>query len=79
MEEKILEIIIEATGEEGLRTNKDIDLLENEIFDSLGFINLIEMLEEEFDIEIQPTQERPDTWRSVDSIVSLVKRYANGK
>jgi len=35
-----------------LKENRDIDLLENEILDSLAFIEFITSLEEEFDIEI---------------------------
>lgn len=78
MEDKVLEIVVQVCDTEQIRENKDIDLLENDLIDSLAFITLIERLEEEFDIEIQPTQERPDTWRTVDSIVDLVKRYKNG-
>ena len=72
MEEKIVEIIVNLTGFNELKQNKDIDLLENEIFDSLAFIELITALEEEFNIEIQPTQVTPDTWRSVEKIAELV-------
>ena len=73
MEEKIIEIIENLTNYKELRENKDIDLLENEILDSLAFIELITSLEEEFDIEIQPTQVNPDTWRNVSKITELVK------
>ncbi len=77
MEEKIIEIIEELTGYTNLRENKDIDLLENEILDSLAFIELMSKLEEEFNIEIQPTQVAPDTWRSVSKIAELVKSLQN--
>lgn len=73
MEEKIIEIIENLTGYKELKENRDIDLLENEILDSLAFVELITSLEEEFDIEIQPTQVEPNTWRSVKKIVVLVK------
>ena len=73
MEEKIIEIIEELTGYKNLRENKEIDLLENEILDSLAFIELISSLENEFNIEIQPTQVKPETWRSVEKITELVK------
>ena len=74
MENKIIDIIIEACGDESIRDNiEEIDLLENDIIDSLGFITLISKLEEEFNIEIQPTQINPDTWRKASSIIELVK------
>lgn len=73
MEEEIVELIVKWTGYEKLRENKDVDLLEEDILDSLAFIEIITELEEEFDIEIQPTQVPQDTWRSVDNIVKMVK------
>lgn len=75
MEDKIINIIAEICENETIKDNLDIDLIENEILDSLAFINLISRLEEEFDIEIQPTQIKPDTWRSINSIIELVKSY----
>ncbi|OKZ65635.1 MAG: hypothetical protein BHW02_03820 [Clostridium sp. 28_12] len=74
MEEKIIEIIENLTGYDKLKENVDIDLLENEILDSLAFIELMTTLEEEFNIEIQPTQVDPNTWRSVKKIVELVEK-----
>ncbi len=73
MEEKIIKIIENLTEFKDLKENKDIDLLENEILDSLAFIELITSLEEEFNIEIQPTQVDPNTWRSVEKIAKLVE------
>ena len=48
MEDRIIEIIERITEYKDLKINKDIDLLENEILDSLAFIELIEMLNEEY-------------------------------
>ena len=75
MEDKIIDIIIEVCEDETLRDNiQEIDLLENDVLDSLAFINLMSRLEEEFNIELQPTQINPDTWRKVSSIAELVKK-----
>lgn len=74
MEEKIIEIIENLTGYDKLKENVDIDLLENEILDSLAFIELMTTLEEEFNIEIQHTQVDPNTWRSVKKIAELVEK-----
>jgi D-alanine--poly(phosphoribitol) ligase subunit 2 len=73
MKEKIIDIIIRLTQYEQLRNNSEIDLIEEDILDSLAFIELITELEEEFEIEIQPTQIPSNTWRSVDNIVEMVK------
>ena len=74
MEERIREIIIKLTGVNELKENIDIDLIENEILDSLAFIELITTLEETFNIEIQPTQVDPNTWRSVKKISELCSK-----
>ena len=76
MEDKVINIIAEICENETIKDNLDIDLIENEILDSFAFITLISRLEEEFDIEIQPTQVKPDTWRSINSIIELVKSYS---
>lgn len=73
MKEKIIEIIIRLTEYEELRNNPDVNLIEEDILDSLAFIELIEELENEFDIEIQPTQVSNDTWEYVDNIVTMVE------
>lgn len=52
MEEKIIDIIEELTEYEELREKRDIDLLENDILDSFAFIELINALNDEFNIEI---------------------------
>jgi len=73
MREEILELIVRLTGNVELRENDNFDLIEDDILDSLAFIQLISELEDKFDIEIQPTQIDVDTWRSVDGIVRMVK------
>ena len=74
MKDKIIDIIIRITGYEELRDCPDADLIDEGILDSLAFINLIVSLEDEFGIEIQPTQIPGSTWRSVDLITGLVER-----
>lgn len=75
MEDKIIDIIAEVCENNFIRYNLEVDLIENEILDSLAFITLVSRLEEEFDIEIQPTQISADTWRSVKTIIKLVQSY----
>lgn len=75
MEEKIINIISEVCEVDNIKENIDIDLIESGMLDSLAFIELISKLEDEFDIEIQPTQVNSDVWRSVKSIFELVRSY----
>ena len=72
MKDRIVDMIIRLTGYEELKNEPDVDLIEEGILDSLSFMELIIELENEFDIEIQPTQIPSDTWKSVDGIVGMV-------
>lgn len=72
MEDKIIKIIEELAEVDNLKENKEMDLIENDVLDSLAFIELIYRLEEEFNIEIEPTQVKSDTWRKVSEIEKLV-------
>lgn len=72
MEDKIIEIIEELAEIENLKENKEMDLIENDVLDSLAFIELIYRLEKEFNIEIEPTQVKSDTWRKVSEIEKLI-------
>lgn len=74
MKEQIVEIIINLTGYEDLRNNSKINLVKEDILDSLAFIELITELEEQFNIEIQPTQLASNTWESVDNIANMVRQ-----
>ena len=71
MEERILEIIKELTDVKDIKENTD--LLEKEILDSLSFIELIETLENEYDVEIQPTQVPTYMWKNVTNIANLIR------
>ena len=73
MLDKIIAIIADITGFEDRETIATSDLLEDGILDSMSFITLIDALEEEFFIEVQPTTVPPETWRSAPAIAALVE------
>ncbi len=74
MEDKIVKIILEVCEDERVKQNFDLDLIEEDILDSLAFITLISRFDEELNIEIQPTQVNPNSWRTVNSIIELIKK-----
>lgn len=73
MENKIVDITKDVTNYDELTIDNDIDLIENNIIDSLAFIELIAQLEDTFNIEIQPSQVQNYTWRTVKNIIEMVK------
>lgn len=73
MENKIVDIIKDVTNYDELTIDNDINLIENNIIDSLAFIELIAQLQDTFNIEIQPSQVQNYTWRTVKNIIEMVK------
>ncbi|MDD7511262.1 MAG: D-alanine--poly(phosphoribitol) ligase subunit 2 [Peptostreptococcaceae bacterium] len=64
MEKKILEMIAELCGDEIVLEDGDINLLENDLIDSLDYTDLLVQFEEEFGIVMSPselTREQMDT------------------
>jgi len=56
---------------EGLTSNSE--LIRSEIIDSYGIIELIEFLEETFEVQIPDERVDPDSFRNVQAISKLVK------
>ncbi len=73
MEEKVLDILVEITGEEGLRENLDTNVFELGLLDSLGVVNLIVDLEDELDVIISPTEVAREDFDTPRKIIEVVK------
>lgn len=56
MEQKILDILVGLCGTDEVIEDRDIDLFENGLLDSLGTIELLLQLEEKLGVKIQPTE-----------------------
>ena len=72
VKKRILEILVKLTGADELFDDEGIDLIDSGIMDSFTYGELLYALEDEFGIEIQPTQVEVDVWRSVERIARLV-------
>ena len=75
--EKVFDLLEDITEYAGLRNNTELDLLDTNILDSLSFIILLERLDDELGIEIQPTQVSPAVWRTPDSIAKYIEKQLN--
>ena len=71
MEDKIKDILYEVCDDERVY-EEGIDLLEK-VIDSMALIELFSRLEEEFDIEVQPTEIPLDSLRTIDGIKELIE------
>ena len=72
VKKRIIEILVELTGADELFDDESIDLIDSGIMDSFTYGELLYALEDEFGVEIQPTQVEVDVWRSVERIAALV-------
>ena len=56
MEEKILDILEEICGDEVVKEDRDINLLEEDLMDSLDYTELLIAIEDNFDVVIAPSE-----------------------
>ena len=74
LEDSVRTLLVQACGTQRV-LQPGADLLEEELLDSLAFIELLEGLED-LGIILQPTRIPKDRFRTVDSILALVREYA---
>ncbi|MBO6292537.1 MAG: acyl carrier protein [Selenomonas sp.] len=77
MDKKFEEILNQINAD--ILANKDCDLLEEGIIDSLTIMTMVVRLESEYDIEIDPDEIAPENFESVDAIWALVEKYVAEK
>lgn len=73
VEEKVLDIIQEICDDDIIREEKDINLLDEGLIDSLDYIDMLVQFEETFDIIMSPsefTREEMDTPQKIIDQVS---------
>ena len=73
LDQKIIDLIIDITGEEEIGDYRDDDLFEEEVLDSLGAIELLVSLKEEFGVSIAPTELERSEMNTVNKIIARVK------
>ena len=74
LEDSVRDLLVRACGTQRALL-PDTDLLAEELLDSLAFIELLEGLED-LGITLQPTRIPKERFRTVDSILALVREYA---
>ena len=73
MEEKLLSILEEICDDEIVREDKDVDLFETDLIDSLGVVSLMVAIEEEFGIILAPTEIEREDFNTPNRIISYLK------
>ena len=76
VEERMLELIEEICDDEIIREERDVDLFEEGLLDSMAAIELLVAIETEFGVTIAPTAVEREEMNSVNKIIYQVRiRY----
>ncbi len=70
--EELLEILSEVKP--GVDFEKETELVDSGILDSMAIIQLVARLADEYDVEITPVDLVPENFNSAEAIYALVKR-----
>lgn len=73
LEERIIDMLIDITGEDEIGDYRDDDLFEEEVLDSLSAIELLVSIEEEFGVRIAPTELDRSEMNTVNKIIARVQ------
>ena len=76
MEEKVLEILEELCGTDEVRENRDINLFEAGLLNSLGVIELLLQIKDKMGIVIQPTEIEREDIETPNKIINILKKKA---
>ena len=77
MKEKVLDLLEEVCEDDIVREEKDLDLFEEDILDSLGFAELLAMIEDELGIVIAPSEVVRNQVNTANKIIALVEEKSN--
>lgn len=69
---RVLELIEDIAGDDIVRDERDIDLFEEDLFDSMAAIEFLVTLEDEFGVAIAPTELERDEMNTPNKIVERV-------
>ncbi len=77
MNAQVQGILARVCGEDAIRCDDTIELLDSGLLDSLALITLLTEFEDELGIEIQPSQVSRECWRTPRSIIKLIQQQNN--
>lgn len=73
MEEKLLKILISICDDETVGQDKDMDLLEEGIMDSMDMVELLVAIEENFGIALSPTEYEKEELSTIHKIEKILR------
>ncbi|KOR26074.1 D-alanine--poly(phosphoribitol) ligase subunit DltC [Clostridium sp. FAM 1755] len=74
MEQKILDILVDVCGDEEVIEDKDVNLFDSGLLDSLGVIELLLQIEEVLNVKIQPTEITRQDIQTPNKVIELISK-----
>lgn len=72
-EKKVLDMLEDICDDDAVREERDIDLFEAGLLDSMAAIELLVAIEEEFGVQIAPTAVDRDEMNTVNKIIHQIE------
>ena len=72
-EEKVLDMLEDICDDDAVREERDIDLFDAGLLDSMAAIELLMAIEEEFGVQIAPTAVDRDEMNTVNKIIHQIE------
>ena len=76
MEEKIVELLVRFCEDDIVREERDLDLFEEDLLDSLAFAELLYAFEDELGVIIAPSEVGREDINTVNKILKVVTERA---
>jgi acyl carrier protein len=74
MKEKIFDFVCKTTFSDPKKIHDGTLLFDEGIFDSMGLLNLISFLEEDFGVKVNDSELNADNFGSINAIASYLER-----
>ncbi|MEY8661822.1 D-alanine--poly(phosphoribitol) ligase subunit DltC [Ligilactobacillus faecis] len=73
MEETVLDILEDLTGSDEVRNDKDIDIFETGLLDSMGTVQLLLELQSQCDVDVPVSEFDRNEWNTPNKIIAKVE------
>lgn len=70
--DRIVDLVVEISGEDEVADERDLDLFEEQILDSMAAIELLLAIENDFGVSIAPTELEREEMNTVNKIIARV-------
>lgn len=74
IEKKVLELLTIICGTKRVQKDLSVNLIQEGYLDSMGIVELLTEIEDEFDVEIPLETFNPDDWCTAEKIIDYIKK-----